>query len=403
MLNPIEMNFDLKNLFLVFILCCSVLTGISQDTIKTDSVKKVKKIILNGYIKDMQSEIFTNVKGDWINGNLIHNRLNFKWLPSNSFTLAIEARNRFFLGNMLKVIPGYGNTFEEDNGIVKLSKNIINDQSYVLNTTIDRAYVDITQNKFQITIGRQRINWGQTFVWNPNDIFNTYSYFDFDYEEKPGSDAARFQYYTNATDKAEFTIKEDINKNVTAAALYKLNKWNYDFQFMGGIYNSNDYVIGAGWAGQVAKGGFRGEMSYFRSKNNFPDSVGIFVSSVCYDYTFQNSLMIQFEGLYNSNKKTNNLFSFNLTDQFPISAKNPFLSGFSYFASLSYPFTPLINGSLSGIFNPENKMYFIIPNITVSLKNNLDLSLIAQSYQMYDPKATIPSINMIFLRLKLSF
>lgn len=32
-------------------------------------------------------------------------------------------------------------------------------------------------------------------AWNPNDWFNTYNYFDFDYEERPGTDAIRVRVY----------------------------------------------------------------------------------------------------------------------------------------------------------------------------------------------------------------
>ena len=46
-----------------------------------------------------------------------------------------------------------------------------------------------------LRIGRQRINWGVNLAWNPNDLFNAYSLIDFDYQERPGSDAIRFQYY----------------------------------------------------------------------------------------------------------------------------------------------------------------------------------------------------------------
>ncbi|MCK7542259.1 MAG: hypothetical protein MZV63_70990 [Marinilabiliales bacterium] len=70
--------------------------------------------------------------------------------------------------------------------------------SHVLNTFIDRASVDFTAGTLQVSAGRQRINWSQALVWNPNDIFNTYSSFDFDYMERPGSDAVRVDLLTGA-------------------------------------------------------------------------------------------------------------------------------------------------------------------------------------------------------------
>jgi len=290
-----------------------------------------------------------------------------------------------------------------DNGLVNMSWNILNDSAYVLNIAIDRVWIDFAQPKFQITVGRQRINWSQTYVWNPNDIFNTYSYFDFDYEEKPGSDAVRFQYFTGPASRLEIAAKANKQQRITAAALYRFNKWEYDFQALAGLFEQHDLVAGIGWAGQIAKGGFKGEATYFHPVRNFNDTTGVFLASVEYDYTFKNSLFLQFEGLYNSN-------SFNSADLLLqqmnaqlLNPKNPFLSGFSVFGNISYPVTPLINASLAGILNPDNGMYFIIPSVTVSLSNNLDLSLIVQSFQSYSGKSAIIGETLVFIRMKGSF
>jgi hypothetical protein len=86
-----------------------------------------------------------------------------------------------------------------------------------------------------------------------------------------------------------------------------------------------------------------------------------------------------------------------------LNAKNPFLNGFSIFGNVSYPVTPLINVSLAGIFNPSNRMIFIIPTFTFSLMNNLDLSLIAQSFQSYNPAVASLLQTALFIRLKGSF
>ncbi len=97
-------------------------------------------------------------------------------------------------------------------GWIDMSWNIVDENSFFLNTTIDRLWLDLNFNKFQARIGRQRINWGQTFVWNPNDIFNAYSFFDFDYTERPGSDAIRLQYYPSFSSAIELAAKIDSEK-----------------------------------------------------------------------------------------------------------------------------------------------------------------------------------------------
>ena len=88
-----------------------------------------------------------------------------------------------------------------------MSWNILTEKSFFLNTTIDRLWVDFNYGKLQVRAGRQRINWGQTLIWNPNDIFNAYSFFDFDYIERPGSDAVRVQYYPGSSSSVEAAVK----------------------------------------------------------------------------------------------------------------------------------------------------------------------------------------------------
>ncbi|MEZ4983057.1 MAG: hypothetical protein R2769_16025 [Saprospiraceae bacterium] len=60
---------------------------------------------------------------------------------------------------------------------------------------LDRLFVQYTYKQFEARLGRQRINWGISTIWNPNDIFNAYNFSDFDYEERPGSDAMLLKYY----------------------------------------------------------------------------------------------------------------------------------------------------------------------------------------------------------------
>lgn len=136
---------------------------------------------LNGYVKYMNTTMFNSVDSVWLVDNLIHNRLNYRWYISDNLTLAIDMRNRLIYGDMVKFIPDYAKSIEADNGFLSfLNNNISDGSSYVLNTTFDRAYLEFNYDKWLITLGRQRINWGQVFAWNPNDIFNSYSFFDFD-------------------------------------------------------------------------------------------------------------------------------------------------------------------------------------------------------------------------------
>lgn len=357
---------------------------------------------LNGYISNMQSFMFQDVDKDWISDNLLHNRLNFHWNnTSNVFGVTVELRNRLISGESIKYIPNYIQTSTLDNGWLNLSVNIASGNSYVLTSKIDRAYFDLTLDKLQLRVGRQRINWGQCMVWNPNDLFNAYSFFDFDYIERPGSDAIRLQYYTGNASSVEMAAKVDRNNRITAAGLYRFNVLNYDFQFLAGWMNSEDYVVGAGWTGNIGNAAFTGEFSYFHPNVNFRDSTGIVSISVGSNYTFGNSLTLQAEILYNQQRKSISGF----TDYYnmDLSAKNLSFSKFTAMLQGSYPISPLLNLSLAGMYFPDIDGYFIGPSLNYSLTENLEFSILAQSFTGKFLVGSTQTYNFAFLKMKLNF
>jgi hypothetical protein len=389
--------FSLQNSFILIFMVLVHVQLFSQDSIKQ------KTLTLNGYISEMPNLQYNSMLDESEFSNQLHNRLNFKWQPNTSVTTAIEFRTRFYYYGSDTNMTSYYKVFEQDAGVVGLSKNIISGENYLLNISVDRLWIDYSRNKWQFTLGRQRINWGQTFVWNPNDLFNTYNYLDFDYVEKPGSDALRVQYYSTETNKLELVIKADSSNKPTIAGLYRFNRWNYDIQFISGFTSDDDFVIGGGWAGQLAKGGFRGEISYFMPQKEIFNGNGTLSASVGWDYMFKNSLFLQAECLYNGNSPDSSAFNIFENNAFRISAKNPFLSDFSYFASVSYPVTPLLNGSLSTILNPHNKVYILIPSLDFNVLQDLDLSFIAQIIGFKYQSDNLSSISMWFFRVKYSF
>jgi hypothetical protein len=362
------------------------------------------KMELNGYMKYMNTSMFSDVDSIWMVDNLIHNRLNFKWYMNNKVTFALDMRNRFIYGDLVRFIPDYANSIESDNGYLNfLTNNITDGSSFVLNTAFDRAYLELNLNKWVVTVGRQRINWGQSFAWNPNDIFNSYSFFDFDYEERPGSDAVRIQYYPNYTSVAEAAIKIDKDNNITAAGLYRFNKWSYDIQVMGGIIDSSDYVIGAGWSGSIWNFGFNGEASYFHPQKNFSDSTGIAIISAGLSYMFDNSLNISIEGNYNGYFDKLNLTSFNDLYFIPLSVKTTSYSEFSWFGQVSYPIHPLLTGNISVMYYPSlGNGYFLMPSLAYSVSDNFEFALYGQRFEgtfgnQYD------KMTMLFMRFRYSF
>jgi hypothetical protein len=359
------------------------------------------KLALNGYISDLQSATFDSINKNWSTENLIHNRLNFKWMPNEKFNAVVELRNRLTFGDNITNNPNAAKNYEADNGLVDMSFNLADGNSYVLNSSVDRLFASYESGKFKVTFGRQRINWGQTLVWNPNDIFNAYSFFDFDYVERPGSDALRLQYYNTEITSTELAFKLNKSKKLTAAAFHKLNIFEYDVQFLGGVLDGKDYVVGAGWSGAVKSISFRGEVSYFRPIENFSDTSGIVMASLSVDYLFPNSLMVVAEYLYTENSLTG---TFNLMQYYsaPQNVKNLSFVKHNMVFQVQYPFTPLLSGSLAGMYLPKVNGYYIGPSLSYSLAQNLDASCYMQLFGA-DFNNVKVNMNMLFLRLKLSF
>ncbi|MBT3383168.1 MAG: hypothetical protein HN778_14055 [Prolixibacteraceae bacterium] len=364
----------MKKLIIIIPILLFVLKGNSQ----------LNNWSFNGYIKDLGMYYkpkvpIPGIESNYLATNIIHNRLNFKWFASNELTFAVEARNRIFFGQMIREFPEYDQIVDIDNGYFDLSETVFTGNGWFMHSIIDRAYFDYSKGNWQVRVGRQRINWGINLVWNPNDIFNSFSYFDFDYEERPGTDAVKIQYYTSVTSSAELVYKIGRNEDETAiAGKYQFSKFNYDFQFLGG-WVGKDYVIGGGWAGDIKGGGFRGEASYFipREKNN--GSVEAFVASVSGDYTLKNSLYLHGGVLFNSHGAKGKAGGRSFFDQ-NLSAKMLSLAMYNLFGQFSFPITPIFSANFSGMLNPSDGSSFIGPACTYSLGNNLELMVSGQLF-----------------------
>jgi hypothetical protein len=348
---------------------------------------RAQKLTLSGYIKDMQGlyylekplELNSGSSFRWTTYNQIHNRLNLEYRPTSNLRLELGVRNRLLAGKLVGDIPGYGALFEADNGVADLSWNLAEKTNWFLNTSIDRLYADYTMGKVQLRAGRQRINWGINLVWNPNDLFNAFSYIDFDYEERPGSDAVLLTWYTSESSSMDVAFKMDKGHSTTVAARYLFNVHDYDFQFIGGK-NEDDWVLGGGWSGNLGDVSFRGEGTFFTPlPGKYSVSETSVSATVSADYTFDNSLYVHSAFLFNSMGRTGKTGGMSLLDPNEnLSAKQLSLGRYELFGQVSYGFSPILNGSLAGMFNPSDLSSYLGPMATLSLQENVDLMLIAQ-------------------------
>ena len=346
---------------------------------------------LNGYVKYLPAYMdYSFFESE--NNHLIHNRINFKGYFGDNLSIGLELRNRVFFND----IP----SIQGDDGLVNMSYFIVREDNFVFNSMIDRLWLKYQKDKIEISIGRQRVNWGVNTIWNNNDLFNAYNFIDFDYIERPGSDVVRFIYTGDNLSSFELVYMPNERKGYALAGLYKLNSFGYDFQLLAANY-FNDIVLGGGWAGNIKNAGFKGELSYFFDKENIENSLS-FSSSL--DYSTKNGFYFLGSYLYNSNgmNESNFLSLININANV-LSPKNLMPSKHSYLLQVNKPISPPLNVSLNILYGKGIKLLYISPSLSYDISSNLDAGVIVQYFYLDNFGDFKNLLKGYYLQLKYSF
>jgi hypothetical protein len=385
--------------------------------IPTLVVAQNKHYNIYGYIK----YLFTTSKlpiysSDRLNDHIIHSRVNTRWYLTESITGALELRVRGFYGGSVKNLPDFKQQIKTEYEYYNLDVEFWSHNKSIGYGQIDRLFLDYSTGNLEITAGRQRIAWGTSLVWNITDLFNPKSVLDFDYEENPGVDALRIQYYTGAVTKVEAVIKPGENKyNRTFAGLWSINAWTYDFFFLV-AHKNNRKFFGTAWTGNIKGAGFRGELIFIDPPSKNPSTKFVIPSHfgspftdytkrvyhivLSGDYTFPNSFYIHTEILHNSNGKKTNAGPFYIQIN-EVNMLSP--ARWSIFQEFSYNISALIRGSIFGIYNPNDRSKVVMPSISWSASENLDLMLLGIFTGGQDLSEFGNFGSSIYLRFKYSF
>jgi hypothetical protein len=388
-------------LFLEFLFGCFAL--MAQDESNPGSASppddsRLKKFQVRGYVKEMQSLGFSGQMQELSSTYLIHNRLNTKWMPSEKLSFVLEMRNRLIWGDDVKNIPGYGSLLRNANEKIDLSKIWFSGSSIILHSNLDRLYADLKLKNTGLKLGRQRINWGIASTWNPNDIFNSYNFLDFDYEERPGSDAIRFSANISSFSGLELAASPS-NKNAgkVLAAKYFFNSRGYDIQLIAGLFG-NRWTMGMGWAGSMGDAGFKGEAQFYS-----PDPAGRYQFNLCLegDYVPAGSWYLNGSFLYNHlgmNSPLSNTGDLN----FVFTPASLMPTRYNLIATARKEINPLFSASFSLLFAPGTNLLLALPGLRYNLSDNLDADLIWQSF--FVETDTFKALNhRCFIRFKYSF
>lgn len=378
-----------------------------------DSTEKAKEYRpeLHGYLKNFPMVVvapgFDAVQQA---DNILHNRLNFRWRLNAHWEVQAAQRTRLFWGQSAEN-PFFRAFLDADlNGPADLSHVLFSEQKLLLHTITDRAFVDYTKGKWQVRAGRQRINWGINTVSNPNDLFNNYSFFDFDYEERPGVDALRVNWFRTSLSRFELAIapgrdvlvpgsKINMRESV-AAVLWGFNRKGYDWQLVSGYFR-NRLAVGGGWAGSIGAAGFKGELSWFYDLEKTPGlERGNVVVALSADYRFGNGLFWINEVVYNQQRGGGAAPILLIR---PLRADNLSFSDWSVLSTVSYPIGLRHSLNLAGFYYPTEEAVFFSPSYSFSAAQNLDLTVLGQYFLAGDNSLFANAGSTLAVLLKWSF
>ncbi|WED24194.1 hypothetical protein L3Q72_15020 [Vibrio sp. JC009] len=335
---------------------------------------------LTGYLKYMLTAAYPDSGGESYD-HLIHQRFNYEYRFNSSLRLNAGLRSRYLWGDAAKS-SYYRDTVGKDSGYFNLSETWSEGSDSVGVSQFDRLYINFDRDEWQFQAGRFRINWGMTTIWNPNDVFNSYSVYDFDYEERPGSDAVSVSKKLGFASQLDLVYSPDSEKELSSYGLrYLLNVSQWDVQLLGGKSGLDRYA-GVGLAGDVLDAGLRAEISYFeptRDKWQGANQQESLVASIEADYSFggDHNLMLRGALLYISDPQQwqNAALYLNTT----LSAKSLSFAEYSAYADVSFITSPLNSVTLSAIYYQDDSCYFSLSD-SYSLSDDWQLLVVLQRF-----------------------
>lgn len=233
---------------------------------------------------------------------------------------------------------------------------------------IDRAYTNIHFKKADLTIGKQRVAIGVSYIWAPLDIFNRVNLME-PKEEKPGVNGVKiFVPIGNNTDITGVFSPEDNFRSSKSGARFHTMLSNIDLGLTY-IYDGNDLksVFGIDLRGENFIGWWL-EGGYF-----VPDTKSYFRLALGFDYTFPVGTGIYWltEYFYDSGGEKN-IEEYNYEI---LGHGERFTLGRNYiFSMLRYGFSDFTNFSISYIGNIDDESFFINPSLGYNLFQNVTLS-----------------------------
>ncbi len=244
--------------------------------------------------------------------------------------------------------------------------------------TLYRGWVEYDAGGVNLRLGRQRIAWGSGRIWNPTDRFNPVQPTALESAQKLGVDALRAAWNYGGNGSLIAVLAP--GRAAYAASRKAALRWQDTFgEFDLAISLARigaEHMLGVDLTGNLGDAGVRLEwMQGSLLPGNRSGSYGQLIAGI--DYTWQsrtlpNGLYMALEYFYNGAAAPFATLLPAAGDR--LNSRSRHLLG----GMLGYDLTPLWRGELLLIVDPGHGGSFIAPSLKWSLREDLELTLLAQ-------------------------
>lgn len=307
------------------------------------------------YLVEDPSISWDNLGEKFYLGDYNRLRLKLKASPSKKVTVNMALDFFTFHGVLTSPLGTYGSA--EDTGT-----------NNTVNIGLDRAYVDLYFKKFDLSIGKQRVALGVSYLWAPLDVFNRINILE-PKEEKPGANAVKLYVPLGSASSLTgiFSPEEDFSASRSGfRAQTQVLRIDMGLTLIRSGMDETS-IYGIDFRGENFIGWWI-ESGYFVSPERkdvkvvlgfdytFPIKKGVYwLNEFYYDESGEkNPADYDYQQLYTGRR-------FTLGQKY-------------YFSMLSYSFSDFISGSVAYIANWGDGSYILNPALRYEISQNVQVS-----------------------------
>lgn len=300
-------------------------------------------------------------------------RLDFDTNPTENIHIGGNVVYKMYGGKNIMNISN----FVDESFYSALPKSTVDAMNFEFNDTlfVDNLYMDFHHKFFELTVGRQQLPTGVGYAWNPTDIFNKKDIMDPTYEIT-GVDAVQLNVPVGSNLSIQGIIQP--NKSFDKSNRFFQAKTWLPFADLSVVFaqTMQKDMYGLNLEGDLLGVGVRSEITV-----NDVDGPGDtqYEYIVGADYTFENSLYILGEYLYNdfgAKEKETDIYDYlAYYDWQQKSLNRNYL-----FIMAMYPLTDLMDGSVMSIANLDDNSIVINPQIIYRVYQNVELTIIGNIF-----------------------